>query len=65
MVLSESIWRTSSYSSGNGQCVETASRGEAAVIRDSKDRRSFIELQDVAWSSFVNAVRSDGIPINS
>lgn len=35
--LSKAVWRTSSYSSGNGQCVEVAHVSEVVAMRDSKD----------------------------
>ncbi|MEU4209179.1 DUF397 domain-containing protein [Streptomyces sp. NPDC026206] len=35
--FSEVIWRKSSYSSGNGQCVKIALLRGAAIARDSKN----------------------------
>ena len=35
--LTDLIWRKSSYSSSNGQCVEVASAGPVIAVRDSKD----------------------------
>lgn len=34
--LTPLTWRKSSYSSGNGQCVEVAHRGNRTAVRDSK-----------------------------
>jgi Domain of unknown function (DUF397) len=31
------VWRKSSYSGGNGGCIEVAGRGGRIVVRDSKD----------------------------
>ena len=35
--LPDAVWRKSSWSSGNGQCVEIAHLGELAAARDSKN----------------------------
>ncbi|HKN96498.1 MAG TPA: DUF397 domain-containing protein [Pseudonocardiaceae bacterium] len=40
--LSALTWRTSSYSSGNGQCVEVAFEGERVAVRDSKHPESAV-----------------------
>lgn len=35
--LSGAVWRKSSRSSGNGQCIEIAHLGEQTAARDSKN----------------------------
>jgi hypothetical protein len=42
------VWRKSSYSSGNGQCVEVAFRGDRTAVRDSK------HPETVVWLGAVN-----------
>jgi hypothetical protein len=58
-------WTKSSYSGGNGACVEVASpRTHAIDVRDSKDPRGpVLRFAPGAWSGFVAAVaRPDGAP---
>jgi hypothetical protein len=56
----ESVWRTSSYSGGQGgNCVQVATRsmGEVAV-RDSKDTPGpVLQFEGAAWLEFVASVR--------
>ncbi|MER7623592.1 DUF397 domain-containing protein [Streptomyces sp. NPDC126503] len=53
-------WRSSSYSSGDGQCVEVRDGLPGAVpVRDSKEPagpRLFFEAD--AWASFVGALKT-------
>ncbi len=55
--LTDAQWRKSSYSSGNGQCVDVAQMPEAIAVRDSKDPagpKLIFTLAD--WRLFVSAV---------
>lgn len=52
-------WRKSSYSSGQGNCVEvsTGHPGDVAV-RDSKDQAGpELVVDDQAWPAFVGGVK--------
>ncbi|MDB1087123.1 DUF397 domain-containing protein [Streptomyces sp. ACA25] len=51
-------WIKSSYSTGNGACVEVKSPGpDALAVRDSKVRAgSRLGFTGVSWSAFVTAV---------
>jgi hypothetical protein len=50
-------WRKSSYSSGNGQCIEVALAQGVMAIRDSKDPAgpALVVTAD-AWTAFVGGV---------
>ncbi|MGW6919250.1 DUF397 domain-containing protein [Kitasatospora sp. NPDC054939] len=58
------IWRKSSYSGAQSNCVEIAVGVPAAVpVRDSKDPEGpALRFSPEAWASFVGAVRSGEIP---
>lgn len=61
--LPKSPWRKSSYSGGESQCLEVADGCEGAIpVRDSKapEGARLIFGAD-AWSSFVAAVKSEGL----
>jgi len=57
--LSRALWRKSTYSGGNGSCVEIADLGTAAAVRDSKDRNGprLIFAAD-EWSSFLDGIKA-------
>jgi hypothetical protein len=48
-------WFTSSYSSGNGQCIETARLPEGGMaVRDTKNRAGgALSFSAQAWHSFL------------
>lgn len=57
--LSRAVWRTSTRSGGNGNCVEVAANIPAVVaVRDSKDRSGPVLLFDYAdWQAFTAQLR--------
>ncbi|SFX36008.1 DUF397 domain-containing protein [Streptomyces atratus] len=58
----ELAWRTSSYSSGNGQCVEVADVQGAVPVRDSKAASGPVLIFGAgAWAAFVAGMRERGI----
>ncbi|MFI6860841.1 DUF397 domain-containing protein [Streptomyces sp. NPDC050421] len=55
----ELVWRTSSYSSGNGQCVEVADAQGAVPVRDSKDATGpVVSFSGHSWSAFIADVKA-------
>jgi len=55
-------WRTSSYSTGNGACVEVAKTPATVLFRDTKDRGiPVVEAGASAWSSFIQAVQTGAL----
>lgn len=56
------VWRTSSYSGGEGtQCVEVAGLAAGVVARDSKDPDGPVLAFSVGeWRAFVGVVKRGG-----
>ena len=55
----DKTWRKSSYSGGQGNCVEVCA-GQAGIVsvRDSKQVAGpELRVSDLAWSRFVQAVK--------
>ena len=51
------MWRKSTYSSGNGACVEVAFLDGAVGVRDSKDQDGpVLEFTPREWAAFVDGV---------
>ena len=56
--LTSAQWRKSSYSSGNGQCVEVAPVAGAVAVRDSKNPAGpELIFTRRAWVAFVEGVK--------
>ena len=51
-------WRTSSYSTGNGECVEAGSAEGAVLVRDTKDPQGFtLSVSASAWAKLTRAIK--------
>jgi hypothetical protein len=58
-VFDESNWRKTSYSLGNGQCIEAVSADGRVGVRDSKARQSpVIVFSAGEWQAFISTVYS-------
>lgn len=53
----DGVWRKSSRSGGEGDCVEVAACAATVGVRDSKDRPGpALSFGSAAWARFVAAV---------
>jgi hypothetical protein len=59
--LRRAEWRTSTFSGGNGSCVEVASNLPGIIaVRDSKDRQGpALVFTPEEWTAFLAGVRAD------
>jgi hypothetical protein len=52
-------WRTSSRSSGGGNCVEVAHEGNLVAVRDTKDREGgTLVFPQAVWTAFIVDIRN-------
>ncbi|WP_030391337.1 DUF397 domain-containing protein [Kitasatospora purpeofusca] len=60
-------WRKSSYSNGQGDCIEVADRlSDIVPVRDSKDPHGpTLAFSTTAWTSFLAAIRAGELPDKS
>ncbi|MFF5110664.1 DUF397 domain-containing protein [Streptosporangium sp. NPDC000509] len=55
----KAMWRKSSLSGGNGDCVEVADLGDAVAVRDSKDPEGpKLVFARNAWTAFVTDLKN-------
>jgi hypothetical protein len=55
---SQLTWRTSTYTGGNGNCVEVADARGVVMVRDTKDRDSAtLSVPADAWEKFTATLR--------
>jgi len=54
-MTSQPAWRVSTYTGGNGNCVEVANAAGAVVVRDTKDRDgAVLNIPVAAWRAFTD-----------
>jgi Domain of unknown function (DUF397) len=53
-------WRKSSYSGGEGNCIEVADHGTRVLVRDSKDNQTgpILRFSPDAWRRFADQVKA-------
>ncbi len=52
------VWRKSSYTGGNGNCVEVADLGDAIALRDSKNPAGpHLTITRPTWSAFIGGLK--------
>ncbi len=58
--LTRAQWHTSTYSGGNGSCIEVAGNLPGiAAVRDSKDRQGpKLVLQRAQWHRFISSIKA-------
>jgi Domain of unknown function (DUF397) len=58
-------WRKSTYSGGNGNCVEVAKSGSSVLVRDSGDRTNPVLIVTCAqWLGFLRRIRAGEAGVN-
>ncbi|MGH3776170.1 MAG: DUF397 domain-containing protein [Pseudonocardiaceae bacterium] len=51
------VWHTSSYSTGNGDCVQVAPAPDRVLVRDSKDPDGpAVAVSTPAWRAFLTTL---------
>ena len=57
--LTGAVWRKSSRSNGQGQCVEIAQLNTAVAVRDSKDPSgAVLTFTPAEWTAFIQAAKA-------
>lgn len=57
-MASEPAWRVSTYTGGNGNCVEVAAVQYAVVVRDTKDRAgAVLAFVPASWRRFAATIK--------
>ncbi len=56
--LEGAVWRKSSYSNWNNQCVEVAQAGRTIAVRDSKNPDAgYLTFTTAEWEDFLTRIK--------
>ncbi|SCL19913.1 DUF397 domain-containing protein [Micromonospora inyonensis] len=60
--MERNVWRTSSRSGSNGQCVEVRDRGVEIDVRDSKaPTAGTLRFTPEAWTAFTGTLKAGAV----
>ena len=58
-MTTDPTWRTSSYSGGQGNCIEVGDHGSRVLVRDTQDRTGpVLQFTPGAWSRFADRLKA-------
>ncbi|MEO3774365.1 DUF397 domain-containing protein [Micromonospora sp. B9E7] len=58
-MVRDGVWRTSTRSGSEGDCVEVACFADSVGVRDSKDRQGpTLTFTDSVWPAFIASTRA-------
>jgi len=56
--MTEIQWRKSSYSQGNGNCIEIAGIGDGVLIRESDEPATVVKTSRAKWIAFIAGAKA-------
>jgi Domain of unknown function (DUF397) len=57
-MMTDPAWRTSSYSGGQGNCIEVGSHDDHVLVRDTQDRTGpVLAFSPVSWHELVTRLK--------
>jgi len=63
--VERNVWRKSSRSGSNGQCVEVRNQGNAVQVRDSKNpTETILTFNPDEWRAFLDGAKSGEFDIS-
>jgi len=58
-MTTDPTWRTSSYSGGQGNCIEVGNLGSRVLVRDTQNRAGpVLQFTPGAWSRFADRLKA-------